>query len=86
MGIEIDGFAELAQRLGANAVIASVGQIATDSTPILMKEFYTKREMGITKAEALRQAQLKLLNGTRENKSFAHPFYWSPFILIGNWK
>lgn len=54
------------------------------------------------KAEALRQAQLGLLHGraAREGpqvpqgavfvsdpqKPYAHPYYWAPFILIGNWK
>jgi CHAT domain-containing protein len=58
----------------------------------------------MTKAEALRRAQVALLAGeikpTKAGKdsrglksdvepakaSFAHPFYWAPFILIGNWK
>lgn len=34
-----------------------------------------------------RQAQLALLQGkTDAQTSFAHPYYWAPFILIGNWK
>jgi CHAT domain-containing protein len=36
---------------------------------------------GLSKVQALRQAQLALL----ANPRFAHPFYWSPFILVGNW-
>jgi len=35
----------------------------------------------ISKAEALRQAQLNLLQGG----IYTHPFFWSPFILLGNW-
>jgi CHAT domain-containing protein len=53
------------------------------------------------KAEALRQAQLALLHGSgstskadRGSKieqepntpSYAHPFYWAPFVLIGNFQ
>ncbi|MFB2838670.1 CHAT domain-containing protein, partial [Floridanema evergladense] len=34
-----------------------------------------------TKAEALRQAQLTLLS----NSEYKHPFFWAPFVLIGNW-
>jgi CHAT domain-containing protein len=57
---------------------------------------------GTLKVEALRQAQLSLLRGepaARESAAatgqsskanavarYAHPFYWAPFILIGNWK
>jgi len=33
------------------------------------------------KAEALRRSQLRLL----QSPAFAHPFYWSAFLLIGNW-
>jgi CHAT domain-containing protein len=35
----------------------------------------------ISKAKALQQAQLLLLNDRR----YQHPGYWSPFLLIGNW-
>jgi CHAT domain-containing protein len=34
-----------------------------------------------TKAEALRRAQLTIL----QNKEFAHPYYWAPFVMVGNW-
>ncbi|MDQ2747213.1 MAG: tetratricopeptide repeat protein [Acidobacteriota bacterium] len=116
-GREVDGFAELAQRLGAGAVLASLWSVADESTAILMSDFYRNRKekAGITKAEAMRQAQLELLYGKYkpeqinernrsdavrfgasaknmpkfvkdENAPFAHPFYWSPFVLIGNWR
>ncbi|NJN76469.1 MAG: CHAT domain-containing protein [Synechococcaceae cyanobacterium RL_1_2] len=35
----------------------------------------------MTKAEALRQAQVSLL----EEGEFIHPYYWSAFMLVGNW-
>jgi len=65
-GREIDGFAELAQRLGANAVLATLWPASDTSTPQLMSSFYRLRQAGggMTKAEALREAQLDLLNGT----------------------
>ena len=116
-GREVDGFAELAQRLGAGAVLASLWSVADESTAILMSDFYRnrKKKAGITKAEAMRQAQLELLYGKYKpeeinernrseavrfgksakdmpkfikdaNAPFAHPFYWSPFVLIGNWR
>jgi CHAT domain-containing protein len=134
-GREIDGFAELAQRLGAGSVMATLWPVADNSTPWLMREFYQTRQSGkgLSKAEAFRQAQLALLNGTAQTKPlpvgqkgsgssveividgkrgeavtragvvhvaakdapvfrrdvkkpFAHPYYWAPFILIGNWK
>lgn len=65
-GSEVDGFAELAQRLGANAVMATLWPASDDSTPRLMSSFYGLRQQarGMTKAEALRRAQLSLLYGT----------------------
>jgi CHAT domain-containing protein len=84
-GKEVEGFAVLAQQRGARSVLASLWPVADKSTPLLMEKFY--QMLGATprtpKAEALRAAQLSLL---RDNPAFAHPYYWAPFILIGNWR
>jgi CHAT domain-containing protein/Flp pilus assembly protein TadD len=84
-GKEVEGFAVLAQQRGARAVLASLWPVADKSTPLLMEKFYQIRSAkpGTPKAEALRQAQLALM---RDNPSFSHPYYWAPFILIGNWR
>jgi CHAT domain-containing protein/tetratricopeptide (TPR) repeat protein len=84
-GKEVEGFAVLAQQKGAKSVLASLWPVADKSTPLLMEKFYQLRtdKPGTPKAEALRQAQLSLI---RDNPAFAHPYYWAPFILIGNWK
>ncbi len=76
------GLAGVAVRAGARSTLASLWNIADDSTSVLMKQFYkelltNKR----TKAEALRQAQLFLL----KNPSYNNPRIWSPYILVGNW-
>lgn len=82
-GREIDGFAELAQRKGAKAVMASLWKVDDESTSQLMTQFYQTRETEkLTKAEAMQKAQLSLIG----SKDFSHPYYWSPFILIGNWR
>ena len=82
-GREIDGFAELAQRKGAKAVMASLWKVDDESTSRLMTQFYqTRQTKKLTKVEALQKAQLSLL----KSKDFSHPYYWSPFILIGNWR
>jgi CHAT domain-containing protein len=48
-----------------------------------MTQLYEElRQPGINRAEALRQAQLKLLR----SPDYQHPFYWAPFVLVGNWQ
>ena len=82
-GREIEGFGVIAQQQGAKAVLATLWPVADQSTAILMADMYRRRQDDrLTKTEALRQAQLALLANSR----YAHPFYWAPFILMGNWK
>jgi len=67
---------------GASSVLVSLWSV-DESTAALMKIFYQNLKAGMSKAEALRQAKLKLIR-TRENGiSFAHPFLWAPFVLVG---
>ena len=93
----------------AEAVLATLWRVDDAGTSLLMQRFYEFMATGaLTKAEALRQAQLSLLNGeaTLENRfetlgidrgglvsdigssssaaTLDHPYYWAPFILIGN--
>lgn len=78
------GLAGLALRSGALSTLASLWSVNDQSTSTLMGEFYqalADNEQHLSKAEALRQAQLALLH----NPKFQHPYYWSPFILVGNW-
>jgi CHAT domain-containing protein len=72
---------------GAKTVMATLWPVEDKSTSILMREFYRLRESGMTKAEALQQAQLVFLNGllsSDDGHDFTHPYFWAPFILIGN--
>lgn len=81
-GREIEGFGVIAQQQGAKAVLATLWKVADQSTATLMVEMYRARQdQHLTKTEALRQAQISLMN----KKRYAHPFYWAPFILMGNW-
>jgi CHAT domain-containing protein len=64
-GAEVEGFGALAQRQGAKAVVASLWPVVDASTALLMRELYRIREANpsLTKLEALRQAQIELLQG-----------------------
>ena len=85
-GVEFESLGVLAQQEGAASVLASLWEVADASTSLLMKNFYQIREeqFGATKAEALQRAQLNLL--LQSNGTYAEPFYWAPFVLIGNWR
>jgi CHAT domain-containing protein len=67
---------------GCPSSVISQWKVADESTAELMVQFYTNLQAGMSKAEALRQAQLTL----RQSEKWAHPFYWSPFILVGEWR
>ena len=75
------GFAGAALRAKAKSALGSLWSISDEATSQLMTSFYRNLTQGQGKAEALRQAQLELLH----SKNNRHPYFWSPFILVGNW-
>ncbi|NMG21705.1 CHAT domain-containing protein [Brasilonema bromeliae] len=75
------GLAGVAIRAGARSTLASLWQIGDDSTALFISEFYRQLTTGKTTAEALREAQLKLLSGTE----YTRPLNWAPYVLVGNW-
>lgn len=70
---------------GCPSIIVSQWKVQDESTAQLMSAFYRNLKAGKGKAEALRQAQLSLLRSNPRSK-IQHPFYWSPFILVGDWR
>lgn len=139
-GIEVESFGAVAQKIGARSVVATLWSVADPSTRDFMIKFYQFYvKGGMSKTEALRQAQLALLNGARPDapapvqvkvltdaaaqndllppkaesggaqsrdtsevtvatqrrllpyvkdagRPYAHPYYWAPFVLFGNWR
>jgi CHAT domain-containing protein len=76
------GMAGAAVRAGARSTVASLWQIDDESTALFVGEFYRELKSGkITKAEALRRAQLKLL----QHPNYNAPGFWAAYVLIGNW-
>ena len=76
------GLSGIAIRAGARSALGSLWSISDESTAELISVFYEQlQDPRNSKAAALRTAQVELLNDSR----FAHPFFWSPFLLIGNW-
>ncbi|MEA5506248.1 CHAT domain-containing protein [Halotia wernerae UHCC 0503] len=76
------GLAGAAVRAGARSTLASLWQIDDESTALFVGHFYRELKGGnITKAEALRRAQLQLL----KHPNYHAPSFWSAYVLIGNW-
>lgn len=76
------GLSGVAIKAHAQSVLGTLWPIADLAAKAVMEQFYTGLAQGrLSKAQALRQAQLQLLY----SHDMAHPFFWAPFILIGNW-
>lgn len=127
-GQEVDGLGALLMGRGARTVVASLWTVNDESTATLMSRFYAIRSQAgasapdpravarptpaLTKAEALRRAQVALIERAGQapdrsagglaseapraavadvapvaNRSArrSHPYYWAPFVLMGNW-
>ena len=79
------GLAGVAIRSEALSTLATLWQVDDESTAVLMSDFYRflSESPQMSKAEALRQAQLKLLQN--KQKLWDRPLFWSPYVLVGNW-
>jgi CHAT domain-containing protein len=76
------GISGVAIKARARGVIGTLWPVEDNAAKSVMKRFYSELAVaGQTKTGALRQAQLELLH----NSQSEHPFYWAPFVLIGNW-
>jgi CHAT domain-containing protein len=86
---------------GAKSVVVSLWSVESRSTADLMKRYYGLLKAGKTKEEALRLAKREFREadyapgptrgvqvvprGEGGESPAAHPFFWAPFILIGEW-
>lgn len=106
-GSEVESLAYIADDNGARSTVATLWGIADQSTSQFMSDFYSHLHAGDAKGEALRQAQLDMLDGKITPQSagpvrglnpagdepsnqsappdYEAPYYWAPFILIGEW-
>lgn len=76
------GLAGVALRAGVQTTLATLWFVNDADTVPLIQDFYKQiQQPGINKAEALRQAQLKIIADPN-----GHPAIWSPFVLVGNWQ
>ncbi|MBF2063713.1 MAG: CHAT domain-containing protein [Calothrix sp. C42_A2020_038] len=79
------GLAGVAVRSGARSTIATLWQVNDEASAMLMSQFYDQliqaHKTGISKAEALRRAQVTIL----KNPDYKSPYFWSAYVLLGNW-
>lgn len=77
------GLAGVAVKAGARSALATLWYVSDQASSMLVTEFYRVLAAGgLSKAQALREAQRSVLADAR----YRHPGYWSPFLLIGNWR
>lgn len=67
---------------GAESQLVSLWQVEDEGTRDLMVQYYRQLQQGAGRGEGLRKAQLNLL----KSKQYSHPYYWSSFILSGDWR
>ena len=76
------GLAGVALKAGARSALATLWYVSDEAAGELVVNFYRGVQSGkLSKAHALQEAQRMLAADPR----YAHPAYWAPFLLIGNW-
>ncbi|MGC1528450.1 MAG: CHAT domain-containing protein [Phormidesmis sp.] len=76
------GLAGVAVKAGARSTLGSLWAINDEATAEFVGYFYEQlTQPGVSRAAALRLAQLRLLN----DPQYQHPIYWAPYTLLGSW-
>jgi CHAT domain-containing protein len=78
------GLAGISVRAGTRSTLATLWEVKDASTTEFISELYKELiapESTITKAEAIQKIQKTFL----ASDSRKHPYYWAPFVLVGNW-
>ena len=76
------GLSGLAIKAKVRSALGTLWPANDEAAPLLMVEFYRAlNQPGLNKAQALQKAQRGLI----ANKKLEHPFFWAPYILVGNW-
>lgn len=66
---------------GTSSVLVSLWNVYDRSTAEFMTSFYRHlATKGMNKAAALKEARMQMIG----NGKYSHPYYWAPFVLIGN--
>jgi CHAT domain-containing protein/Tfp pilus assembly protein PilF len=67
---------------GSESQVMSLWPVSDEATKDLMTQYYQVLQQGEGRGEGLRQVQLRMLRGRKDQR---HPFYWAAFIQSGEW-
>jgi CHAT domain-containing protein len=81
-GDEVLGFTRSFLSAGTSTLLVSLWPVSDAATETLMTTLYTDLAKGEQVQDAMQGAQLAVL----ADPATAHPYYWAPFNLIGNWR
>jgi len=81
-GDELIGLTRSFLFAGAASILVSLWAVDAYATKLFMDEFYGSLSRGKDKATSLQQAQLSLMR----KEKYSHPYYWAPFILVGDFE
>jgi CHAT domain-containing protein/tetratricopeptide (TPR) repeat protein len=82
-GDELVGLSRAFMFAGAPSIVASLWKVETISTEKIMIEFYSNLANGLSRKEALWKARNKII---LDPVFGDNPYYWAPFVLIGDWR
>ena len=76
------GISGVAIKARAKSVLGTLSPVEDGAARLIMESFYKALTAGgISKAQALQQAQIELMR----RRKYSEPIFWAPFVLIGNW-
>ncbi len=77
-GEGVYGLQRAFQTAGAQTIVMSLWKVDDAATKLLMSTFYSKWMSGMTKAQALKAAQVEL------KRQYPQPYYWGAFVMLEN--
>ena len=82
-GEGVAGLRQCFQLAGAKSVLATLWKIPDAESTQLMTTFFTRLSEGVSRPDALRQAQLEMIKRLKDAGKAPHPYYWAAFTVTG---